>query len=140
MASIETLRAFLSEPRNVVVAGTRRDGRPHVSPNWFYWDGEQFYVSTTRGRVKYAVFRHDPRVQLLIDDSVGFRAVLIAGTVEIREDLVPELPRFRAIREKHGVAVPADTEHLRALEKEGRVLLAITPDAPPTAWTAWGLD
>lgn len=140
MASIETLRAFLSEPRNVVVAGTRRDGRPHLSPNWFYWDGEQFYVSTTRGRVKYAVFRHDPRVQLLIDDSVGFRAVLIAGTVEIREDLVPELPRFRAIREKHGVAVPADTEHLRALEKEGRVLLAITPDAPPTAWTAWGLD
>lgn len=140
MASIETLRAFLSEPRNVVVAGTRRDGRPHVSPNWFYWDGEQFYVSTTRGRVKYAVFRHDPRVQLLIDDSVGFRAVLIAGTVEIREDLVPELPRFRAIREKHGVAVPADTEHLRALEKEGRVLLAITTDAPPTAWTAWGLD
>lgn len=140
MASIEKLGAFLAEPRNVVVAGIRRDGRPHLSPNWFYWDGEKFYVSTTRGRVKYAVFRHDPRAQLLVDDPVGFRAVLVPGKVEIREDLRSELPRFRAIREKHGMAVPPDDEHLRTLQHEGRVLLAITPDAAPADWTAWGLD
>jgi len=140
MASMEKLSAFLAEPRNVVVAGIRRDGRPHLSPNWFYWDGEKFYVSTTRGRVKYAVFRHDPRVQLLLDDSVAFRAILVPGKVEIREDVAAELPRFRAIREKHGVPVPPDPEQQRALEREGRVLLAITPDAPPESWTAWGLD
>jgi PPOX class probable F420-dependent enzyme len=140
MAPIETLNAFLAEPRNVVVAGIRPDGRPHLSPNWFYWDGEKFYISTTKGRVKYAIFRRDPRVQLLVDDAVGFRAVLVPGLVEIREDVAAELPRFRAIREKHGMAVPSDAEHLRALEQEGRVLLAITPDAPPSAWTAWGLD
>jgi hypothetical protein len=33
-----------------------------------------------------------------------------------------------------------DQEHLEALEAEGRVLLAITPDAPPSDWTTWGLD
>ena len=33
-----------------------------------------------------------------------------------------------------------DQEHLRALEAEGRVLLAITPDPPPSGWTVWGLD
>ena len=49
-------------------------------------------------------------------------------------------PRFRAIREKHGMAVLDDEEHLRALTAEGRVLLAITPDKPPSAWTCWGLD
>jgi PPOX class probable F420-dependent enzyme len=140
MASIEKLTTFLAEPRNVVVAGIRRDGRPHVSPNWFYWDGEKFYISTTRDRVKYAIFRRDPRVELLVDDSAGFRAVLVSGTVEIREDLPAELPRFRAIREKHGLVVPSDAEQLRALEQEGRVLLAITPDAAPAAWTTWGLD
>jgi PPOX class probable F420-dependent enzyme len=140
MAPMQKLDAFLAEPRNVVVAGIRRDGRPHLSPNWFYWDGEKFYISTTRGRVKYAIFRRDPRAQLLIDDSTGFRAVLVPGTVEIREDLRAELPRFRAIREKHGWSVPPDEEHLRALAAEGRVLLAITPDAPASAWTAWGLD
>ena len=140
MASTDKLEAFLTEPRNAVVAGTRRDGRPHLSPNWFYWDGERFYVSTTRSRVKYAIFRRDPRAQLLIDDSTGFRAVLVPATAQIREDLAAELPRFRAIREKHGMPVPAEQEHLRALAKEGRVLLAFTPKEPPGNWTSWGLD
>ena len=98
------------------------------------------YISTTRGRVKYTIFRRDRRAQLLVDDSAGFRAVLVPATVEIREDIAAELPRFRAIREKHGVAVPDDEEHLRALTAEGRVLLAITPDKPPSGWTCWGLD
>ncbi len=140
MAASEKIEAFLAEPRNVVVAGIRRDGRPHLSPNWFYWDGERFYVSTTRGRVKYAIFGRDPRAQLLVDDPVGFRAVLVPATVEIREDIVAELPRFRGIREKHGMTALDDKEHLRALAAEGRVLLAITPDAPPSSWTCWGLD
>jgi PPOX class probable F420-dependent enzyme len=140
MASTDKIDAFLAEPRNVVVAGIRRDGRPHLSPNWYYWDGERFFVSITRGRVKYAIFRRDPRAQLLVDDSTGFRAVLVPATVEIREDIAAELSRFRAIREKHGVAVPPDDELLRALTAEGRVLLAITPDRPLSSWTCWGLD
>jgi PPOX class probable F420-dependent enzyme len=140
VTSAEKIEAFLAEPRNVVVAGIRRDGRPQLSPNWFSWDGERFYVSTTRGRVKYAIFRRDPRAQLLVDDSVRFRAVLVPATVEIREDIAAELPRFRAIREKYGLAVPDDEEHLRALAAEGRVLLAMTPDRPLSGWTCWGLD
>ena len=107
MASTGKIAAFLAEPRNAIVAGIRRGGEPHLSPNWFYYDGERFFVSTTRGRVKYTIFRRDPRAQLVIDDCTGFRAVLVRATVEIREDIVAELPRFRAIREKHGVAVPA---------------------------------
>jgi PPOX class probable F420-dependent enzyme len=140
MASTEKIEAFLAEPRNVIVAGIRRDGRPHLSPNWFYWDGERFYVSTTRDRVKYAIFRRDPRAQLAVDDSTGFRTVLVPATVEVREDIAAELPRFRAIREKHGRPVPGDAELLRSLTGEGRVLLAFTPDGPPADWTAWGLD
>jgi PPOX class probable F420-dependent enzyme len=140
MASTDRIEAFLAEPRNVVIAGIRRDGRPHLSPNWFYWDGQRFYVSTTRDRVKYDIFSRDPRAQLLIDDPTGFRAVLVPGTVEIREDLPEELPRFRAIRKKHGMAMLDDDEHLRALTAEGRVLLAITPPGPLSSWTSWGLD
>ena len=67
-------------------------------------------------------------------------AWLVPAAVEIREDIAAELPRFRAIREKHGMAVPDDDEHLRALTAEGRVLLAITPDEPSSGWTGWGLD
>ena len=139
MASTEKIEAFLAEPRNVVVAGIRRDGRPHLSPNWFYWDGERFYVSTTRSRVKYAIFRQDPRAQLLVDDSTGFRYIAGPATVEIREDLAAELPRFRAIREKHGLTVPGDDDLLRGLTDEGRVLLAMTPDKPLPEWASMGL-
>jgi PPOX class probable F420-dependent enzyme len=140
MTSRDKIEAFLAERRNVMVAGTRKDGRPHVTPNWYYWDGERFFVSTTRSRVKYAIFRRDPRVELVVDDSTGFRTVLVDATVEIREDLAAELSRFRAIREKHGVNVPSDDEHLQGLTKEGRVLLAITPVGPVETWTTWGLD
>jgi PPOX class probable F420-dependent enzyme len=140
MASTEMIDAFLAEPRNVMVAGIRRDGTPQLSPNWFYWDGERFYVSTTRNRAKYAIFRRDPRVQLAIDDATGFRTVLVRGTVEIREDLAAELDRFRAIRSKHGRPSPGDDELRQGLAAEGRVLLAITPDGPPSTWTCWGLD
>jgi PPOX class probable F420-dependent enzyme len=140
VAVTEKIEMFLAEPRNVVVAGIRRDGRPHLTPNWFVWDGQRFYVSTTRNRVKYAIFRRDPRAQLLVDDPVGFRAVLVPATAEIREDLAAELPFFRAIRQKHGMPVPDDKKHLQALAAEGRVLLAFTPDGPSSDWTSWGLD
>ncbi len=140
MPSNDKLAAFLSEPRNVIVAGIRKDGRPHLTPNWFHWDGELFYVSTTRTRAKYAIFRRDPRVSLAIDDPDGFRCVLVPGQVEIRENVAGELGHFRAIREKHGAPVPGDTEHLAALLAEQRVLLAIRPDGPVSTWTTWGLD
>ena len=140
MASIAKIEAFLAERRNLILAGIRRDGRPQLSPNWFHWDGERFYVSTLRSRAKYTIFRRDPRAQLLVDDPAGFRAALTPATVEIREDLASELPRFRAIREKYGVPVPDGAEQLRGLAEEGRVLLAITPDGPPDGWICWGLD
>lgn len=140
MASNEQLAAFLGEPRNMIVAGIRRDGRPHLTPNWFYWDGELFYVSTTRTRAKYAIFKRDPRASLAVDDPTGFRCVLVSGQVDIRENVADQLGRFRAIREKHGLEIPNEDQQLASLLAEQRVLLAITPDGPPSSWTTWGLD
>jgi PPOX class probable F420-dependent enzyme len=140
MASEEKLAAFLAEPRNVIVIGIRKDGRPHATPNWFLWDGERFYVSTTRTRAKYKIFSRDPRAELVVDDPQGFRCVIVQGRVDIREDVAAELDRFRAIRQKYGVRVLSDDELLAAQLAEQRVLLAITPDGPPSSWTTWGLD
>jgi PPOX class probable F420-dependent enzyme len=135
-----TLEEFLSEPRNVVVIGIRKDGRPQATPNWFGWDGSRFYVSTTRDRAKYTIFSRDPRVELLFDDSEGFRYVALSGTVEILRDIEAELPRFRAIREKHGRLLPPDNDLAAELAAEGRVLLAITPNGPRETWMIHGLD
>ena len=134
MSSSAALEAFLTEPRNVIVAGIRKDGRPHLSPNWFFWDGEHFYVSTTRKRAKYRIFRRDPRAELVVDDPVGFRYVAVPAAVEIREDVPANLSLFRAIREKHGREVPADDVLAAELVAEDRVLLVFTPSAPQSAW------
>jgi PPOX class probable F420-dependent enzyme len=140
MSSATALDAFLAEPRNVIVAGIRKDGRPHLSPNWFFWDGERFYVSTTRKRAKYTIFRRDPRAELIVDDPVGFRYVEIPATVEIREDVQANVSLFRAIREKHGRVLPPDDELAAELIADDRILLAFTPTTPVSAWTKQGLD
>lgn len=65
--------------------------------------------------------------------------MLISATVEVREDVTAQLPRFR-IREKYDMTALSDDEHLESLTAEGRVLLVITPDGPAHSWTAWGFD
>jgi PPOX class probable F420-dependent enzyme len=137
---MSSLDDFLAEPRNVIVIGIRKDGRPQATPNWFGYDGERFYVSTTRSRAKYTIFSRDPRVELLFDESDGFRYVAFSGTVEILTDIHAELPRFRAIRDKHGRPVPPDDQLEAELAAEGRVLLAITPNGPRSTWHTRGLD
>jgi PPOX class probable F420-dependent enzyme len=139
MTSPAALEAFLAEPRNVIVAGVRKDGRPHLSPNWFYFDGEKFYVSTTRNRAKYHIFRRDPRAELVVDDATSYRYVQITATAEIREDVTANIALFRAIRAKHGRAMPPDEELAAALIAEDRILLVFTPSAPSSAWTGVGL-
>jgi PPOX class probable F420-dependent enzyme len=143
MASPETKRekieAFLAEPRNVMVAALRKDGRPQMTPNWFYWDGSRFYISTTRTRRKYANLRRDPRVQLAVDDPTSFKCVLIDGTAEIWEDHRQGLPYFRAITMKHRGQAPDDDAILSRLAQEQRVLLVITPEKAIDHWTSWGL-
>lgn len=135
----QAIEAFLAEPRNIMVGAIRRDGRPQITPNWFYWDGARIYVSTTRNRQKYRNLRRDPRVQLVLDDPTAFRTVLIDGVAEIWEDLDRGLPFFKKIREKHGRAAADDAQMRAGLEREGRVLLAIAPDEGIDAWTSWGV-
>ena len=139
-AGTGALDTFLGEARNVIVAALRSDGRPMMTPNWFWWDGERFYVSTTRDRAKYRQFTRDPRVQLVIDDSLAYRSVAVDGTVEIWEEIERVAPFVRLIRDKHGKAMPSDDQQFLAeLRDEDRVLLAITPDRPPTEWRTLGL-
>ena len=132
------LDAFLAEPRNALVVGVRKDGRPHATPIWFLWQGGRFYVSVTKTRVKYRVFTNDSRVQLVIDDSTGFRYVSVDGTVEVAEDIDAGLPFFEAIRAKHGRPVQSRDDLRAEMERDGRVLLVITPTLDRAQWQAIG--
>ena len=135
---IEAMSEFLAEPRNAIVGGIRKDGRPHMTPNWFLWDGERFYVSTTKSRAKFAIFSRDARVQLAIDDATGHRYVVLDGTVEISDDVTGGLDMFKALRHKHGRDDQTDEELHAEMVRDSRVLLIITPDKPQTKWLTTG--
>ncbi|MEY2460985.1 MAG: hypothetical protein QOG30_2815 [Acidimicrobiaceae bacterium] len=137
---MSSLTDFLAEPRNIIVAGVKRDGRPHLSPNLFFWDGERFFISTTRDRVKYKIFKRDSRVELIIDDATGHRYARVSGAVEVLEDISSNLPMDRAIREKHAIPVAADEELAASLVADNRVLLAVTPSKPMSKWSVLGVD
>lgn len=137
---MSSLSDFLAEPRNIIVAGIKRDGRPHLSPNLFFWDGQRFFISTTRVRVKYKIFSRDPRVELIIDDATGHRYARVSGTVEVLEDIPSNLPMDRAIREKHGIPVGTDEELAASLTADNRVLLAVTPSKPASEWSVLGVE
>ena len=137
---MSSLADFLAERRNIIVAGVKRDGRPHLSPNLFVWDGERFFISTTRDRVKYKIFRRDPRVELIVDDATGHRYVRVSGTVAVLEDVLSNLPTDRALREKYGMPVGVDEELAASLVADNRVLLAVTPAKPASEWSVLGVE
>jgi PPOX class probable F420-dependent enzyme len=140
MPITDQIQQFLDSSRNGILATIRRDGVPHLTPNWFSFDGEYIYISTTRTRAKYRFLQRDPRVAFIVDDSLEMKYVSLRGSVEIREDIENYLPIFRRTRELVGVAVPPDAEFLSSLLEDDRVLLVITPDGPIETWTTKGFD
>jgi PPOX class probable F420-dependent enzyme len=94
MASDE-LDAFLAEARTCRVATVGADGRPHVAPLWFVWDGTALWLNSLVRSQRWTDLQRDPRVAIVIDDGHGFfelRGVELAGNVEP----VGEAPRTGA--------------------------------------------
>ena len=79
-------RWLLDEAPNAVVATIGPSGRPQLTPNWFLWDGDVFWVSTGVETVKVRNLRRDSRITLCIDRSEPPETyVQITGTAEIIE-------------------------------------------------------
>jgi PPOX class probable F420-dependent enzyme len=50
---------------------TRPDGRPHIVPVWFSWNGDSFFFVTQPECQKVKNIKHDPRVTVALDDTIG---------------------------------------------------------------------
>ncbi|ROO87477.1 hypothetical protein EDD29_5085 [Actinocorallia herbida] len=90
--SPEEVDAFLAAERTCRVATTGGDGRPHVSPLWFVWDGTSLWLNSIVKSQRWTDLAKDPRVAVVIDAGVEFgelRGVELSGRVE----QVGEVPR-----------------------------------------------
>jgi PPOX class probable F420-dependent enzyme len=85
MMTPEERDAFLAEQRTCRVATVSPDGRPHVTPLWFAWDGECLWLySITRSR-RWSELQEDPRIAVVVDTGEEYgelRGVELTGRVE----------------------------------------------------------
>lgn len=73
----------------IIWVGTvRPDGRPHLTPVWFVWDGEHILIFSQPESRKVHNLRANPHVVLALDDTKGGEDVItIEGEAEL---LAPE--------------------------------------------------
>jgi PPOX class probable F420-dependent enzyme len=64
----------------------RPDGRPHLVPVWFAWDGAALFVLSEPDTQKVRNIKHDRRVTVALDDSRrGHDVVLFEGEAVLLE-------------------------------------------------------
>jgi PPOX class probable F420-dependent enzyme len=117
--------AFLRDQWHAIVATIQPNGTPQLTPNWYWWDGERFWISTLDWTVKVRNLKRDPRITLCIDAG-GRRLnyVQVFGTAEVIEGDV-EATTLDLIR-KYEKTEEASRRHWESIKKD-RVLIAVTP-------------
>ena len=84
--------AFPADERTCRVATVGADGRPHVVPLWFVWDGAALWLNSLVRSQRWTDLERDPRVAVVVDTGTDFHQL---RGVEISGDAVPvgEVPR-----------------------------------------------
>jgi hypothetical protein len=83
---------FLAAERTCRVATAGKDGRPHVAPLWFVWDGTALWLSSVVRSQRWTDLMRDPRVAVVIDAGVEYMEL---RGVELSGEVVPvgDIPR-----------------------------------------------
>ena len=75
---------FLREPNVAALATVRPDGRPHVTPVWYDFDGREFTVSTYRTTQKLKnVARKGFAALCVYTQQLPYRLVIVEGTARV---------------------------------------------------------
>jgi PPOX class probable F420-dependent enzyme len=118
---------FLATTPDVVVATIRPDGLPQLTPNWFLWTGEVFWISTATATVKTRNLRRDPRIVLCVDDVPSGDYVQVTGTATLIEGEAAREPTLALCRKY----MPDDTveAHWESLLATGpQLIIEVRPD------------
>ncbi|MEO7910668.1 MAG: TIGR03667 family PPOX class F420-dependent oxidoreductase [Roseiflexaceae bacterium] len=79
------------------LSSVRPDGRPHLVPIWFWWDGTTILIFSKPAAQKVRNLRHNPQVMLALDSAdEGEDIVLLEGRAELLGDDAPQstLPEY----------------------------------------------
>jgi PPOX class probable F420-dependent enzyme len=122
----QEIMAYLAAPYIAVVATVHRNGAPHLTPNWYRYDGKVLTLITRTDRLKYLNLQRDPRISVCIyDPPVASNYVVISGTATCsNQDIWDEA---RRIIERYRAPDEVD-DYLARWKTEPRVLITVTPE------------
>jgi PPOX class probable F420-dependent enzyme len=133
----EELHEFLTQTKIFAkVATISADGWPAVSPTWYEYDGEAFWLVTKELAGFCQNMRRDPRVTLCIDNpEPPYKRVLLRGRAEFVDGDWIELGRRMVLRYlgEQGLS------YFEATLELPRVLVRIVPERL-TTWNGGGVD
>jgi PPOX class probable F420-dependent enzyme len=122
----QEITAYLAAPHIAVVATIHRNGHPHLTPNWYRYDGQVLTLITRNDRLKYRNLQRDQRISVCIyDPPVASNYVVISGTAtcddqDIWDEARRIIARYRAPDEVD--------DYLARWQTEPRVLITVTPE------------
>lgn len=123
----DKINAFLNGKHNAILATIKKDGSPQLTPMIYRWDGEQFWISTTKDRAKYTNMRRDPRISLCIDNVETTTSVIATGKARITEenlwaDTLKIVERYRGPEQA--------AAYVKSMQdkKEPRVIIVLKPE------------
>jgi PPOX class probable F420-dependent enzyme len=125
-------RQIFTDTNFVVLATTRKDGRPRAVVLWVDVDGDDILINGGRTREWIKNLRRDPRVALgIFDRQEPYRYVSVQGTVtEVTDDGADE--HYASLREKYrGISPQRNRPQQGSGERppaEHRTIVRVRPD------------
>ncbi len=112
-----SIEAALRNDAVVWLSSVQPDGRPHLAPVWFHWDGERIVAFSKPHARKVGNLRDQPRVMLAVGTpGPDFDVELIEATAELPEraaaDLMPEgfVAKYRELLRRAGLSLQRYSE------------------------------
>jgi F420H(2)-dependent biliverdin reductase len=112
----------LESQRNIWIASTRPDQRPHLVPVWFAWQAGKIYLCIEPGSLKARNIAQQPEVALALED--GAHPVICEGRASV---IAPPWPAgvLAIFKHKYDWDISTETQYTTLLE--------ITP----RKWLVW---
>jgi len=130
----QEITTYLDAPYIAVVATIGRNGTPHLTPNWYRYDGQVLTLITRTDRLKYLNLQRDRRISVCIyDPPVASNYVVISGTATCHDqDIWDEARRIIA---RYRAPDQVD-DYLTRWQTEPRVLITVAPEHIATRRTS----
>jgi PPOX class probable F420-dependent enzyme len=122
----QEITTYLDAPYIAVVATISRNGTPHLTPNWYRYDGQVLTLITRTDRLKYLNLQRDRRISVCIyDPPVASNYVVITGTATWNDQGIWD--EARRIIERYRSSNEVD-DYVARWKTEPRVLITVTPE------------